>query len=47
MYELCIYNRSKNKFFKKIINSPYLLKKYLDKIKHSKKIEVSYLNRLY
>lgn len=47
MYELCLYNRKLNKFFTEIINSPYLLKKRLNKIKKSKNIEYSYHKRLY
>ena len=47
MYELCLYNRPKNKFFKEIIDSPFLLRKRLNKIKKSKKIEISYFKRLY
>lgn len=47
MYELCLYNRSKNKFFKEIIDSPFLLKKRLNQIKRSRKIEYSYLIKRY
>lgn len=47
MYELCLYNRQKNKFFIEIYDSPYLLKKRIEKVKRSKKIEYSYLKKRY
>lgn len=47
MYKLCLYNRDLNVFFVEIIDSPYLLKKRLNKIKKSKKLEYSYCTRLY
>lgn len=43
LYELCLYNRLKNKFFIEVYDSPYLLKKRIEKVRRSKKIEYSYL----
>ena len=47
MYELCLYNRKLNKFFTLTINSPYLLRQRLNKLKYSKNLEYSYCKRLY
>ena len=47
MYKLCIYNNTNNKFFYERIDSPYLLKRRLNTIKRSKKLQLSYCMKCY
>lgn len=47
MYKLCIYNTRNNKFFYEHIDSPYLLKRRLNSLKRSKKLQLSYCMKNY
>lgn len=46
MYEIILMNEN-GKTFKKEFNSPYLFKKFLDKVKHSKKLKLISWRKLY
>ena len=47
MYKICIYNKNKNQFFYEQYDSPYLLKKRLNKIKRSNNLQLSYCMKNY
>lgn len=47
MYQLWLFNKKAKRLFCEIIDSPYLLKNRLNKLKHSKNIEVINLYKRY
>lgn len=47
MYDVRVYNKDTKKFFNKKIDSPFLLRLYLNKMRHSVKFRVCFINKKY